>query len=330
MIVLCGDLGGTKTLLQLAQFIDGNYTVIYQKRYPSNEFDNLLPMLITFISDAKIERKQATDNIQSACFAIAGPISGNTAKVTNLHWDIDALEIQTVLNISRVKLINDFFAIASAIDLLEEKDILTLQQGEPHHNAPRAIIGAGTGLGVAMQVWTGKQYHVIPSEGGHVSFAPSNEVQIKLLEHLMSGNHHVAYENILSGPGLVKIFKFLAGQKKLNASLQEAMQANDPAAVISDFALAGKDRLAEQALDTFVQIYGRQAGNLALTCLAYGGVYIAGGIAAKIVPKLLDGQFLAAFNHNQKMGYLLQKMSVKLIVNPDVGLIGAAYVGSKL
>jgi len=328
MLVLCGDLGGTKTLLQIARFTENQYEVLIQERYISADFNGLLPILNTFLASCE---RQYSEPLYSACFAIAGPIEKNKANVTNLDWDIDANQIKNELDIGHVRLVNDFYAVASAIELLKEPDYFCLQDPkQAENNRNRAILGAGTGLGTALQIWTGENFQVVATEGGHVDFAPGNKLEIELLQYLMTKNGAVSYENILSGSGLVKIYDFFVAKNKLTNPLSEAMQNNDPAVIISQAALAKQEPLAEQALELFVQIYGRQAGNLALTCLAYGGVYIAGGIAAKIISKLQDGVFIQAFNNNHKMGHLLQKMPVKVIVNPDAGLIGAAYIASKM
>lgn len=346
MLVISGDLGGTKTLLQIARFqCDANgqvseYQVVTQRRYQSAEFKGLISMLTHFIQDSGLDDhlNHEGETISSACFAIAGPITNTNehyqAHVTNLDWAIDSKEISQQLGISRVSLVNDFYAVASAVEILDSADLQSLQSGEPQIHGHRAILGAGTGLGIAFQIWNGEQYTVVPTEAGHTSFAPGSDIETELLIYL---NHHtmkdsydsISYENILSGSGLVKIYEFLVAKHGINQSLIDSSPEQDPAATISHYGLLKKDLIAEQALDIFVRIYGRQAGNLGLSCLANGGVYIAGGIGAKIKDKLADGQFIKAFKKNKMMQHLLEKMPVHLILNPDVGLIGAAYIAAQ-
>jgi len=327
MLVLCGDLGGTKTLLQVAEFKQGNYRVLFQERFISSDFNSLIPMLDVFLNKYQ---KDYSSMISSACFAVAGPVKENSAHITNLDWQIETKSIAKQFNIKRIKLVNDFYAVASAIDILNNDDLLTLQNGNRPQLANRAIIGAGTGLGTAMQIWTGEKHHVVSTEAGHISFAPGDKIQLELLDYLMREQHQVSYENILSGNGLKKIYQFLLHKTNSDDYLHNLMLNDDAAAIISEYGLSGKDSIAAQTLDIFVNIYGRQAGNLALSCLAYGGVYIAGGIAAKNIDKFEDGQFINAFNNNRQMGHLLNNMPVYVITNLNVGLIGAAYIASQL
>ena len=329
MMVLAGDIGGTKTLLQIAEVEYGNYKNIFEKKLDSHAYQHLTPMVLEFLKEA---RTQLSFNIDNACFGIAGPVKGDKAHVTNLGWSLDALQMANEQGLKSIKMINDFQAIAYAIEVLGKDDLVCLQQGQPTTDGPKVILGAGTGLGEALMVATEGQYDVIASEGGHAGFAPQNNAEIDLLKYLMKQLGHVSIEHVLSGNGLVNIYNFLkASNRELESdAIAEAMKIGDPAAVISSNALSGTDTLCIEALDMFTAIYGRQAGNLGLTCLATNGVYVAGGIAPRIINKLKDGTFMNAFNNNPKMGYLLEAMPVNVIVNAKVGLIGAAVMAGRM
>ncbi|HEY9198434.1 MAG TPA: glucokinase [Gammaproteobacteria bacterium] len=326
--VLAADVGGTNTRLLLADSDGITYTPLREQHYASADWLDLLPILQDFF---------ATDTAlpQRACLAIAGPITGDAhrqqAQVTNLPWLLDGHALGQALGIPRVKLINDFAAVAHGIAALRDSDIITLQTGEPRAYAPRAVLGAGTGLGQALLVQCGSHYEVLPTEGGHVDFAPQSDEQWHLLRTLQRDYGHVSYERLLSGAGLVFIYRFLQ-QRRSGAIPELIVQAcaagGDPAAAISQTALAGTDPIAAQALHEFIRIYGAQAGNLALGCLPFGGLYVAGGIAPKILSKLLDGTFIAAFNAKGRMETITRRIPVHVVTHANPGLLGAAlYAG---
>ncbi len=325
-IILAGDIGGTKTLLQLAEFSGGRCDVIDERRFDSAAYAGLGPMIKDFLA--------ARGGVapRSACFGVAGRVSGRTADITNLAWRIDADAVAREFRIPKVALINDFVAAASGIEALTAADLAVLQAGEPEERGPRAVIGAGTGLGEGYMVWQGDHYRAFPSEGGHADFAPTDERQIGLLRFLRRKFARASYERVLAGQGLVDIYAFLrdAGAAPESAAVLRAMLSDDPAAVISHAALDESDMLAEQALDMFVDIYGAQAGNLALTVLATGGVYVAGGIAPKIVDKLRQGGFMRAFVDKGRFSGLLARVPVQVVLNARVGLLGAALVAGRL
>jgi len=341
MTFLAGDIGGTKTLLQLIAVSQSsnklnektNYEVLFEQRFVSNNYQHLLPMIKDFLKNAQNSLSLSTISIYKACFGIAGPIQGDTAQVTNLPWLIKAQELKQAIGIKEVILINDFKAIAYALDAVPKKDLCILQQGKEVQHAPKVVIGAGTGLGSAFLYFTENQYKVYSSESSHAAFAPINSIQIELLKFLMKKYQQVSYEHIISGPGLINIFEFLHSEKSIDSSVspafKQALKTQDQAAAISEFALNKSDDLAVQALDIFTQIYARQAANLALTSLAYGGVYIAGGIAPKIIEKLKEPEFIQHFKNNSSMGYLLEDMPVKVLMNANAGVIGAAVVASR-
>jgi glucokinase len=330
MIVLAGDIGGTKTLLQLSRSGPGGLEVLHEKRYVSAEYGEFLVLAGQFVA----ESLQLTGMRPSrACFGVAGPVNGRLAKTTNLPWTLDADGLETALNIERVRLINDFQSVGYGVDALKAEDIVTLQPGVDKPQGTRVIIGAGTGLGQAFLVWQTDHYEVVASEGGHADFAPVNDDQVELLRYLRRRYRWATWERAVSGRGLVNIFEFLCerGQAPLSAPLQQALREEDHAAAISRFGMQGQDPTASQALQMFVTLYGAQAGNLALTGLATGGVYLAGGVAPKIIDKLADGTFMRAFcDKEERMQSLLKAMPVRVIVNANVGLLGSAIAASRL
>lgn len=322
-ILLAGDVGGTKTLFRLCKAGGG---VLAERRYDSAAFASLEQAVAGFLSDFPALP------IAAACFGVAGPVQGGRANITNLPWQIEETSIATKFRIPRVRLVNDFQAVAYGIEALESQDLATLQAGSAQDGGVRAVIGAGTGLGEGFMVWQGGHYAAFPSEGSHADFAPADALQIELLRYLFARYGHVSYERLVSGPGLVNIFEFLCHSRgqPATAELQAAMQAGDPAAAISDYALSGKDDLAVAALSLFARIYGAEAGNLALKVLARGGVYIAGGIAAQIMGKLADGEFLSAFADKGRFAGLLKDIPVHVVLNTKVGLLGAVQVAGRL
>lgn len=321
MIVVAGDLGGTKTLLQMAEVGPREHRVIRERAYDSPAYPQFARVLADFLAGAL---EAGGGALEGACFGIPGPVHGERARTTNLPWSIDARALEREFAIPRVHLVNDFQAIGYGIELLEASDLVTLQPGRPQPTGPRAVIGAGTGLGTALLLWDGHRYRILPSEGGHVDFGPTDPLQVALLRHLLERFGVVSCERVLSGAGLVRIHAFLcerAGRPPQGA------QTN--AAAVSRAALSGADPVAVQALDLFVRIYGAQAGNLALTTIASGGIYLAGGIAPKILDKLQDGTFVDAFRNKGPMRGLLEAIPVHVVTNVKVGLLGAAALARR-
>lgn len=330
-LVLAGDLGGTKTLLQLAVVEGGEFHSIYERRFDSIAYADFNALVGDFMRAAAF-LPAAAQPVEAACFGVAGPIHGQSAKITNLGWTISTGALSAEFGIVNISLINDFAAVGCGIEALHERDMVSLQAGDAELHGTRVVLGAGTGLGEGVLVWQGDHYQALPSEGGHVDFAPSDEVQDGLLRHLRPIFGHVSYERIVSGDGLVKIFEYLveSGLESATPALRHAMLENDPAAAISEFGLDGRDPAALRALDMFIAIYGAQAGNLALTTLARGGVYVAGGIAPKIIARLKRGGFVSAFNDKGRFSALMQGIPVHVVMNPKVGLLGAVLVASRL
>ncbi|QKT04356.1 glucokinase [Ectothiorhodospiraceae bacterium 2226] len=335
MRVLAGDIGGTKTILQLidcaATGLPGTGAPLHDRRFDSQAFPDFLPLVQEFLSGAP-----PGEPVAAACLGIAGPLTvtsaGQQSRLTNLPWVLDSQVLARALDIPRVRLINDFQAVGHGIELLSAGDLHTLQSGYAQAQAPRALVGAGTGLGVGMLLWQQDRYEVYATEGGHVSFAPTTEEQVDLLRYMMRKYDRVSAERLVSGAGLVDIFEFLRERaaQPVMPQLKEALTEEDPAAVISRFALSGEDPIAEHALDLFVALYGAQAGDVALMTLAHGGVFIAGGIAPKILARMKGETFLHAFNNKGRMARLTANMPVHVVLNPRVGLLGAAMVAARL
>lgn len=329
MKILAADVGGTKTLLLLAELHGGVPRVLAESRFSSPDFDGLAPLVQAFCHRQGLP----SADIDRACFGVAGPVTGDSARLTHLPWVLDAGELARSLGIRRVRLINDFQAVGHGLDALEASELVVLQEGRVEARGTRVLIGAGTGLGEGVLVWQQDGYEPLASEGGHVDFGPTDETQLALAAWLLRRLGRASYNDILCGPGLVRLHEFLreSGRHPQSEALERALAgAEDRAPVITDFALNRKDPAARAALDLFVQIYGAQAGNLALTCVARGGVYIAGGIAPRIIEALKAGGFIRAFNHKGPMTPLAESMRVAVVMNTRVGLLGALRCAQRL
>ena len=330
MRVLAGDIGGTKTLLQIAECKAGRCRAVRERRFDSGSYDGLASILHEIL---KGEKKK---DIGAACFGVAGPVKetagGQSVKVTNLPWEIRSRDIQREFKFSRLRLINDFQAIGYGVEALGRKVLTVLQKGETVRHAPRAVIGAGTGLGQGILAWHQDHYEPIATEGGHANFAPMNDLQIELARFLLHTAGRTSWELVLSGHGLALLYDFLKrrGETPESPALAGIMQSEDPAAAITQAALETKDPLANSAVDLFVDLYGAQAGNLALTTGATGGVYIAGGIAPKILSRLTDGRFMQAFLNKGRMRSYVAAIPVYVVTKPEVGLIGAVRAATWL
>ena len=327
--LLAGDIGGTKTLLQISA-TDKPRAPVLKKSYRSTDYAGLAEMLDEFLREA------GTQKIDSACLALPSAISGRRVKLTNLPWEVDADAIAARFAIAQINLINDFEAVGLGIAALQATDLLTLQAGAAQTRGVRLVVGAGTGLGVGWLTSNasgqGDDYTAHPSEGGHMDFAPSDATQNELLHYLQQRHGHVSYERIVSGPGLVAIFEFLrdSGRAAPSPQLLKAMAEGDAAAAIAQSAQHGIEPIAHMALDLFVSIYGAFVGNLALAMLPRGGIYIAGGIAAKISTDMQQGGFLRAFRDKGRFAGLLETLPLTIVTNPNVGLLGANLVARRL
>lgn len=345
--ILAGDIGGTKTILRLvkaepslSQHSIPQLTTLSEQTYPSQDFSDLSPMIEQFLAQS-----EAGTTTQAACFGIAGPVIDDTSELTNLSWSLNARRLESEFGINHVALINDFASVGYGILGLEKQDIATLQAAPANPKAPIAVIGAGTGLGEGFLIPDAKGYHVFPSEGGHADFAPRTPIEFQLLDFLRENMklERVSVERVVSGTGIVSVYRFLRslGQHPESSEMAQVFQAweqrgdqpdhlVDPAAAIAQAALQGTDPLCQQALTLFVEAYGAEAGNLALKLLPYGGLYIAGGVAAKILPLLQTEAFLKAFQTKGRVSPLLYKVPIHVVLNPKVGLMGSAIYAAQL
>jgi len=318
-MILAGDIGGTNTRLAFADEKAGCRTLVAEATFSSCEHASLESVLRKFLSAHPIP-------ITRAAFGIAGPVRHGRCDATNLPWVVDSHLVAREIGLERVGLINDLEANAYGVAALQREDFVLLNEGAVNAEGNAAIISAGTGLGQAVLYWDGRQHHPFATEGGHADFAPRNHLEMALLEYLMKQFQRVSYERVVSGPGLLNIYRFFrdTGRGEEPQWLAERMRQQDPSAVISQSALRGESELCAQALDLFVTLYGAEAGNLALKVMAMGGVYVGGGIAPKIVEKLKASAFLNAFTSKGRMRPLLEAMPVRVILNQKTALLGAA------
>ncbi len=322
MLVLAGDIGGTNTRLCLVETDGKNESTLREEIYPSGN-EGLVPLVRQFLGDEC--------NVYKACFALAGPVLNNKCKITNLPWpELDAARLQEELNIAKVSLINDFVAIGYNIVLEKNKSLVTLQEGEFLPDAPIAIIGAGTGLGKAFAVPEGDSYRVFPTEGGHESFAPDNLLAQELLAYLRADGK-VDVERVVSGPGIVDIFRFLQDRKFASEDAGDFLSQFDPGAAIAKGAAAGHF-LCQQTMAIFVEAFGAAAGDMAVSFLPFGGLYIAGGIASQNIELMRNGSFIKAFTDKARVNpVLLEKVPVHIVLNTLEGLRGAVkYAATKM
>jgi glucokinase len=329
MMILAGDIGGTKVLLQLCD-ASAPIRVIATQSYSSQAYDGLTPIITKFLAETARDSAPPT----AACFAVAGPVRNQKAKITNLPWILDAEQLAVQLGIDRVLLINDMQGVGYGIDGLGAMELEVLQTGEPETRGTRAILAAGTGLGQGAMIWEKGHYTVLATEGGHADFAPRDELEMELLRYLLARLGQVSYEALLSGRGLVRIYEFLRDTRCATEPTwlaETVRESDDPAAVISTTAMAADaPPIARLTLERFVRIYGAQAGNLALTFLATGGVYIAGGIVVNIIEAMRSETFIEAFRRNIAMQSLLERVPLFIVQTPEIGLLGARRMAAQL
>jgi len=325
-MILAGDVGGTKTILALYEADGDDWRCIKKTRYSSQDHSTFTGLLQDFLADCK-EHK-----VDSVCLGVAGPIVDGDCVATNLPWVLKRSEIGYCIGTPNVRLLNDLEATAWGILDLPKADFATLNPGAEPRSGNSAVLAAGTGLGEAIIAWDGEKHQVLASEGGHTDFAPGSEQEIALLQFLWKKYPgHVSYERLLSGEGLINIYQFLkeTGHAPMQPGIEQQMSEYDPAAVIGEAGVAGTDALCVAALSLFCRIYGAEAGNLALKCLPYAGVYLAGGIAAKILPFMNRGEFMEGYLAKGRYRAALQQIPVKVCANQEVGLLGALAFGSR-
>lgn len=322
-MILAGDIGGTNARLAFFEGTPDHLQPVVIEVFASREHKGLGEIARRFLA-------KHPQTVAAACFGIPGAVIDGRAETANLPWVVDVRDIRRELGIEEVDLINDLEANAYGISMLQESDFVVLNPGIPAPTGNLALISAGTGLGEAGLLAEAGGYRPIASEGGHVDFAPRNDLELDLLRYLMGHFEHVSYERVLSGPGLYNIYQFLrdTGRGEEPAWLSEQLAHGDPSAVISKSALEGTSAICVQALDVFVSIYGAEAGNLALKMVAVGGTFVGGGIAPKILRKLSSTAFMKAFSAKGRVSSWLKNVPVRVIINDKTALFGAARRGA--
>ena len=318
-MILAGDIGGTNARLAYFQPQNGHLRLISERVFPSREHSEFGEIVVQFLDDSKTRP-------EAACFGIAGPVRNGRVETSNLPWVIEQSRLAKQIQLPTTLLINDLEASAWGIGALADGDLVPLNHVSGPAVGNQAVIAPGTGLGQAGLFWDGNRHQVFACEGGHSDFAPRNDLQIDLLRFLRVRFGHVSYERVLSGPGLVNVYEFLreSGCATESPELASQLQAGDAAAAISRVALAGTSPLAVKALDLWVSVYGAEASNLALKVMATGGLFLAGGISPKILPKLTEPIFMEAFLDKGRLRALLEAIPVQVVTNDKAGLLGAA------
>ncbi len=318
-IVLAGDIGGTHTRLALFSGKTRPPEPILSKTYASRNAPDLSSILDDFLQDAAFD-------ISGACFGVAGPVTNGVSRITNLPWEISENHLKNRFQWPRIHVINDINATARAIPLLQDHDLFVLNKGIRLSGSPIGILAPGTGLGMALMILHHNAYLPIPSEGGHMDFAPNNDLQVRLWQHLHKRMGHVSIERILSGPGLVTIYSWIkqAGLAAEPPALAQRFKNEDPAQVISETAITDNIPICVLALDIFLSVFGAVAGNLALAGFTRGGIYLGGGIVPKILPALEDCKFMSAFEDKGRFKKTMQQIPVTVILHKQPALLGAA------
>jgi glucokinase len=320
-MILAGDVGGTN--VRLAAFeVEGNrLKCVVEKIYKATEYKGIAEIAADFVKSEGIP-------VDRACLGVAGPVRHGRVHLSNLDWVIEANALAQQLRLPTVGLINDLEAYAYGINVLESKDFVTLQEGQQDPTGNTAVISAGTGLGEAGMYWDGFRQHPFACEGGHADFAPRNDVETELLRYLLKKHEHVSWERILSGPGVRNVYEFLRDTKTEDEPAwlaEQVKQAHDAPALVSQLALEKKARICERTMELFVGVYGAETGNCALKFMSVGGIYIGGSIAAKILPLMKQPLFMESFLSKGRMRPLLEEMPVKIVLNDDAGILGAAH-----
>ena len=318
-MILAGDLGGTKSNIGLYDVQQAKLVRVAHKRYSSQDHSGLEEITTDFLTENH-------GQVTAASFGIAGPVVNNRVHATNIPWIVDGATMAKHLGLPRVHLLNDLEAAGYGIGVMEPKDLETLHPGEPASQANRVVIAAGTGLGECVLFWDGQQHVPIATEAGHADFAPNTDQQADLWKFLRTKNEFVSAECILSGRGFQRVHEFINPKIKHGGFDDDSV---DPAPEITAQGLSGACAACVETLNLWVEVYGAEAGNLALRAVARGGIYITGGIAVKILPKMKDGRFVAAVSHKEKLGDFLRRISVHVVLNEECPLMGAAYAAWK-
>jgi glucokinase len=318
-VILAADVGGTKTLVGLFHTHDGGLLPGSLRRLPSRDYPSLEALLV--------DAAPRNAGVRAASLGVAGPVTEEAGEITNLGWTVTGDSLRSALGVDHVLLLNDLEAMAHGIPLLGPEQVLTLSPGGGLRRGHAALIAAGTGLGECFLCWNGREHVPAPGEAGHTDFAPRTPLEIELLERLLARERGpVSWERVLSGSGLVALYEFLRDRGSFEElpSVAAEMHTADPASVIYRAGSDGRCSLSAAALDFFVELYGAEAGNLALRTLPMGGLYVGGGIAARMAPRFAEGAFMRAFLAKDRMSSLLAEVPVRLILEETTALLGAA------
>ena len=326
-MILAGDIGGTKTILALFKLEENEWICCKKEVFASAEFNSFEALLGVFLRG---EDKACLDSV---CIGVAGPVVDGDCCTTNLPWVLKNQDIVNQTGARKVILLNDLEATAWGVLGLSSEHFVELNKDAKQKKGNVAVLAAGTGLGEALVIWSDNKHHVVATEGGHTDFAPRNELEIGLLRYLLlMYPEHVSNERVICGQGLVDIYQYLKSISfaQVNEEMEALMSKGDAAAVISEKAMQGDDLLSKKALQMFCELYGAEAGNLALKSLPDAGVVLAGGIAAKILPSMKNGDFMKGYLAKGRYKQVLQEISVKVCLNPEAGLIGAKNFAVKM
>jgi glucokinase len=327
-MLLTGDIGGTKTSLALYRIETDPQNPIVQETFPSAEYPSLEVLVRKFLQRTGYKPAFGT-------FGLPGPVVEGRAQVTNLPWIVEEEKLRTALQFRAVRLLNDLEAIANSIPVLGEDDLYVINGGEPVQGGSKGVVAPGTGLGEGFLIWDGKRYLSCSSEGGHATFAPMDERQADLTRFLMKRYGHVSCERVCSGIGIPNIYDFLkeSGRASEPGWLAEELESAADRTPVIMRAAAGEGRsceICEETLRLFVSILGGETGNLALKIMATGGMYLGGGIPPRIIPALESGDFMRDFCSKGRLGTVLEKVPVYVMINPKSALLGSACYGLEM
>jgi glucokinase len=317
LTLLAGDIGATKCNLATFKEENGELMLLRQAHFLSHAYNGMPELLREFLKDQK-----APDAI---CLGVAGPVIEEVARLSNLHWEVNQQEIISDFGINSVYLINDLEATAYGLTVLTDTDIHTIQKGKNQIKGNAAVIAPGTGLGEAGIYWDGNTFFPFATEGGHCDFAPRDPIDIELYNHLHMNWDHVSYERVISGPGILNMYRFLRDIKKrsepawLGAKLREDF---DPALISAHVT---DSPICKETMDLFIKFLAYESANLVLKMKATGGLFIGGGIAPQIVPLLDSDLFRKSFRKCGRLQFMMEEVPVKIILNPKTALLGAAW-----